>query len=107
MRQAARTDANQREIVVAMRTMGATVCDLSSVGRGCPDLLVGYRGKNFAIEIKGAKGSLTPAQIEWHDGWKGQVQVVRSIEEVVDLLGSVSWKDTVDLVARRCRGVVS
>ena len=92
MRRAAKVDANQSEIVAAFRKAGATVQPLHAVGLGCPDLLVGFRGVNYAIEVKdGAKPpsarKLTPDQVSWHDTWRGQVAVVKSIEEALALLG--------------------
>lgn len=43
MRRAARTDANQVEIVSALRAIGCSVSDTSGVGGGFPDLAVGFR----------------------------------------------------------------
>lgn len=81
MRRAAKTDRNQAEIIAALRGIGATVQPLHAVGDGCPDLLVGFRGRNILIEVKdGAKPPsdrrLTTDQVEWHGGWKGQVVTV-------------------------------
>lgn len=88
MRRAAKIDANQPEVVSALRGIGATVQPLHSVGKGCPDLLVGFRGRNVLLEVK--DGSLPPSarkltedQDEWHAGWKGAVSVVRSAEEAI------------------------
>ena len=88
MRRAAKVDANQGEIVTALRGIGATVQPLHGVGSGCPDLLAGYRGRNLLIEVKdGSKPpsarKLTPDQTEWHAGWKGQVCVVDSIDDAL------------------------
>ncbi len=52
MRRAAKIDRNHVEIVAALRGVGASVQDLAAVGKGCPDLLVGYRGQNYVIEVK-------------------------------------------------------
>ena len=52
MRRAAKIDANQTEIVKALRQVGASVQSLASTGKGCPDLLVGFRGVNWLLEIK-------------------------------------------------------
>jgi DNA-binding NarL/FixJ family response regulator len=41
MHRAAKVDANQTEITAALRQMGATVQHIHTVGKGCPDLLVG------------------------------------------------------------------
>lgn len=93
MRRAARTDANQGEIVQALRAIpGVRVQSLASVGAGCPDLLVGYKGRNFLMEVKdGAKAHsqrlLTRAEIEWHCSWTGQVAVVETIDQALAVLG--------------------
>jgi hypothetical protein len=83
MRRAAKVDANQSEVVAEFRRLGAVVQPLHSVGQGVPDLLVGYKLWNFLIEVKdGAKAKLTPDQVEWHRLWRGQVDVIRSVEDV-------------------------
>ena len=76
MRRAARTDANQAAIVQALRQAGCTVIDLSAVGGGVPDLLVGVAGQTVLIECKdGSKPPsarrLTPDQQAWHAAWRG------------------------------------
>lgn len=83
---ARKVDANQAEIVEALRNIGATVQPLHTVGSGVPDLLVGWCGRNILMEVKVAKGKLTPDQISWHGIWSGQVCVVHSIEEAEDAL---------------------
>ena len=52
MRKAARIDRNQPEIVDALRKRGASVALLHTAHDGIPDLLVGYKGKNFLLEVK-------------------------------------------------------
>ena len=88
MRRAAKVDANQSEIVDAVRRMGCTVQLLHSVGQGCPDLLVGVSGINLLWEIKDgsrppSERRLTTDQLIWHDEWRGQVQVVDSVEHAI------------------------
>ena len=53
-------DANEKAIVQALERVGATVFRLSEPG--CPDLLVGWRGQWFPLEVKAADGTLTPLQ---------------------------------------------
>ena len=72
MRRAARTDANQAEIVKALEEAGASVTLLHRVGEGCPDLLVAAFGCWAMVEVKdGSKPpsarKRTPAQIKWWD----------------------------------------
>jgi len=88
MRRVARRDDNHAEVVAALRQLGCTVQDLAAVGDGCPDILVGFRGRNLCLEIKdGAKPpsarTLTPEQVVWHHDWRGQVVVVTSREEAI------------------------
>ena len=94
MRRAAKVDRNQAEIVDALRKAGATVQPLHTVGAGCPDLLVGYRGRNILIEVKDWRAHksdrvLNPAQKEWHAGWKGQVAKVEDVDAALAAIGAI------------------
>lgn len=75
-------DANEREIIEALDQIGCTVTQLSA--KGVPDLLVGYRGKNFLIEVKQPKGKLTPDQLEFHAQWMGVIHVVTNPNEAIE-----------------------
>ena len=91
MRTVAKVDANQAEIVDALRKAGCTVQLLHKVGGGCPDILVG-RGDNYLIEIKdGAKSpsqrKLKGIQEKWHGQWRGQVAVAKNVQEAFDIVG--------------------
>jgi len=78
-----RTDTNQAEIVKALRRVGAIVQDLHEVGKGCPDILVGYHGKNYLLEIKYQGGKLNEREKEWHADWRGQVCTVWTPEQAI------------------------
>jgi hypothetical protein len=76
MRRRARTDANQAEIVNALRQAGAFVQSLAEIGDGCPDLLVSRAGKTYLLEVKDhaqppSKRQLTDDQMRWHGAWRG------------------------------------
>ena len=91
MRRIAKTDANQPDIFSALRGVGASVCLLSQVGSGVPDLLVGFRGINLLMEVKDgnkppSSRKLTKDQEDWHSEWRGQVVVVTTVEEAVSAL---------------------
>lgn len=92
MRRAAKIDANQAEIVDALRKAGATVQSLAAVGNGVPDLLIGFRGITVLAEVKdGLKPpsgqSLTPLQMEWHRNWNGgTLCVVNDVESALRIL---------------------
>jgi hypothetical protein len=92
MKRAARIDANQKEIVAALRRAGCSVQSLATVGKGCPDLIVGRNGKNFLIEVKdGAKvpsaRKLTDDEKRWHEQWNGQVSIVEDVDQALQLVG--------------------
>jgi hypothetical protein len=91
MRHAARIDANQEQIVFALRAMGATVRVVTQ-GNGLPDLLVGFRGVTILMEVKDGQKvpsarKLTPAEQKFFDEWRGGiVAIVNSVDEAIDLL---------------------
>lgn len=94
MRVASKIDTNQPAIVRALRQVGASVQILSAVGRGCPDIAVGFRGCNYLLELKDgdkvpSKRKLTPDEIEWHDAWHGQVAIVESIDDALRAIGAI------------------
>jgi hypothetical protein len=84
---AAKIDLNQPAIVDALRKVGVTVVSLASVGNGIPDLLAGKHDKVWLIEVKGPKGKLTPAQVEFMATWPGVVHIVRSVDDALRLVG--------------------
>jgi hypothetical protein len=86
MRWAARQDENQPEIVAALESIGCSVLSLQRVGKGCPDLLVGYRQCNVLMEIKQLKGKLNQKQEEFHAEWRGNICVVRTPEEAIRVM---------------------
>ena len=93
MRERAKTDANQRAVVAELRAHGATVQSLASVGRGCPDLLVGYQGRNFVFELKdGSKPpsarALTEPEAQWQAAWRGDVRTVKTAAEALNYMAA-------------------
>jgi len=90
-----RVDDNQTDIVKTFRSIGFSVLILSDVGKGCPDILVGFRGVNYLVEIKdGAKSPskqrLTSHEDEFHQSWRGQVIIIRSINEVLKFVSTIT-----------------
>ena len=81
-----RVDANQREIVAALRQIGASVWITSSLGGGFPDLAVGHRGRTYLLEVKVPPIRLTPDEEGFHLQWRGQVAIVTNVEEAMEVL---------------------
>ena len=70
-----RRDANEAAIVETLQAYGCRVWRIG--GSGLPDLLVWYRGRAHALEVKTATGRKTDAQadVPW--------PIVRSVDEAV------------------------
>lgn len=94
MRRAAHIDANQPEIVAALRKAGALVMSLAPIGKGVPDLLCHFRGRFVLIEVKnpdklqGKKLYLTPAQKVWHAIWP--VSIVETVDQALAAIGATA-----------------
>lgn len=92
-----RVDKGQRAIIQALELSGANVEDISGVGKGCPDLLVGVGSDLFLVEVKAPEGprggkskagqKLNDIQLAWKRKWeKAPVYVIRTPEEAIDLI---------------------
>lgn len=86
MRRAAKVDANQDQVVSALRAAGATVQSLASIGKGCPDLLVARAGRMWLMEIKDGKGKVNDLQAKWHIQWNAPVHVVYGPEDALKVI---------------------
>jgi len=83
----AKVDSNQAAIVQALREAGCSVQPLHQLGHGIPDLLVATpSGETLLVEVKSAKGSLTPDQMQWISRWQGRVEIIRDPDEIARLL---------------------
>jgi len=85
MRRAAKIDANQHEIVQALKQVGWKVKSAASLGRGFPDLVIARGHSVQLVEVKRLKGSLTADQQRFiiRDGWP--VRIIRTVEEALEL----------------------
>ena len=84
MRRQAKVDANQTEIVEALRNAGCSVVSLAEVGKGVPDIAVGRLGVTYLLEIKDgskspSKRRLTDEQRYFFSIWKGHATVVTDV----------------------------
>ena len=85
MRYAARVDANQTEIVMALRKAGAYVWVI-----GLPvDLLVGYKDRTFLVEVKTtSKKRLTSLQTDFFKNWSGSsLERIETPEQALKMIG--------------------
>lgn len=101
-RRSGRTDATQTRIVEAWRDAGFSVAITSNAGDGFPDAVVGGRfpcpqcgHKWFGNRLREIKNGelcpsarkLTPPQVKFHATWKGEIQVVSTLEEALRSVG--------------------
>lgn len=92
MRRAAKRDSNEREIIACAKALGMSVVQLSDPD--IPDLLLGIKGKNYLAEVKTPTGQLRPGQVQFKQTWKGQTGVIRSVDDLKNLIERnemVSW----------------
>ena len=87
-----RVDANQRDIVAALRKIGCSVFDTHEVGHGFPDIAVGFcragRRRTVLMEIKDgnlppSRNKLTTDEKLFHFGYRGEATIVYSVEDAI------------------------
>lgn len=89
MRRAAKVDDNQKQIVSELRQLGASVAVTSAVGKGFPDLIVGFQGVTYLVEVKqkGAEKRLSKEQIDFHESWRGSsVLIITSTDDFLNII---------------------
>jgi hypothetical protein len=86
-----RADNNQRAITAALRAGGACIVDLHELGKGCPDLLLSYKGQTLLCEVKNPNGynRFTPAQVAFRQAWQGRIETIRDESEALTLLENI------------------
>ena len=92
MRRIARTDDNQQQIVKQLRKLGCSVAITSMIGKGFPDFIVGYKGRNYMIELKDGKRKpsekgLTMDEAKFFTAWSGQIDKCESLDEICKVIG--------------------
>lgn len=82
-----------------LRSLGCSVQHIHTIGKGCPDILIGYRGLNLLAEIK--DGSLAPSAKKltldeqgWHDKWLGQICIIDSSLSAIALIKKTKIQKT-------------
>ena len=83
-----RRDSTHAAIRQALRDVGCSVHDCADLGRGFPDLVVGYHGRTYLLEAKSPKGKERPGQAAARLAWRGGAwEVVRSVDEALAVVG--------------------
>jgi hypothetical protein len=89
---AKKVDGNQKRIVDQLRKLNISVQHLHTIGQGCPDLLLGFRNRNFLIELKDeskppSAKKLTDDEQEFFNEWNGQVSKCETLDEILKVVG--------------------
>lgn len=83
----------QHRIIKFLKSIGAYVIKtILSNRNGIPDIIVCYKGKFLAFEVKDLKGKITPLQeynIKLINESGGNAYIVRSVEEVKRILDAI------------------
>lgn len=95
IRYAAKRDEAEDAIIKDLKRCGCTVAQLS--GKNLPDLLVGFKGNNFLLEVKSDKsvhhqkgGGVSDGQLEWAIDWRGKKpRLVRCTEDALRAIGAI------------------
>lgn len=93
MRRAAKIDKNQNEIVKELRSIPGVTVQVSM-----DDLLIGYKGANYWIELKEPgtvskttgeirDSAIKPSQHKLRAEWKGHYKIVYCIEQILSEIG--------------------
>lgn len=79
-----RLDRNHDEISEALLNVGASVSETGPL-----DLIVGFRGLNYLLEVKTKNGKLRPSQERFFSTWAGQRALVRSVDDALRVIGAI------------------
>ena len=88
-----RSDENQDEIVKALRGINGV-----SVEMGHDDILVGYKGRNYWIELKNPEAisnvtgqpmpsKIRKSQYKIRETWCGQYDIAWTLEQILKVIG--------------------
>ena len=78
-------DLNESSIVATLRAAGADVLHLDAI-----DLLVGFRGTNYLLEVKQPGQKIrTEQQQKLHDSWRGQLAIVYTPTQALEAIGAL------------------
>jgi hypothetical protein len=97
-------DANEPDMLAVCRRIGATYLKLNV--KDGPDVVVGFRGKNFLFEFKLPKGprggtshsKQSDGQKDWERTWRGESHLIRTTDEMLVILCGPSA-----IVSKGCR----
>jgi len=100
-----KVDANQREIVDALRRVGVSVLSLAALGDGAPDLLCSFRGRLSLLEVKRTRRALRPSQTRWHAQWDDACRIHVVTNDVEAIAAATAEDGMSGMRCTRCGAV--
>ena len=93
---AAKVDANQPEIVKALRKSGWYVLIISQL-KNCCDLIISKSGRTIAIEVKdGTKPKssqkLSEGEKKFMNEWQGEYKIIASLDDIGGLSAEKAYQ---------------
>ena len=90
-----KTDSNHKELMDMIRKIPNTsVFSTHTLGKGFPDIVIGYKGMNYLVEIKDGNKpksaqKLTVDEIKFHEHWKGQIITCNNFDCIIQMLNGL------------------
>lgn len=85
-RYAARRDKVELDVVKQLRSISGISVEVISI-KNVGDLLIGFRGVTYLIELKSKGGKLTDGQKQFHNEWTGQHAICTTLEDILKVIG--------------------
>lgn len=70
-------DSNEAAVVETLRKHGLSVVHMDKP----VDLLCGYGGRTYAVEVKVGDADLSKPQVEFFNAWLGNKTIIRSVAD--------------------------
>jgi hypothetical protein len=87
-----KTDSNHKEILDQCRQIPQlSAFSTHIIGKGFPDIVIGYNGLNYLFEIKDGTKTKSARKLTTHESsffcnWKGQVNIIHNIDDILEVL---------------------
>lgn len=81
-------DANEKKIVAAIRAAGFSVIHMDQPA----DLLCGFRGCDYLVEVKMPDATLTTPQEIFYGGWRGSKTILLSVEDALQWTAKIKGR---------------
>lgn len=74
-------------VLLALRSVGASILHLSRLGYANPILFVGFHNMDYLIIVNLSGASLSDSELDLLSHWHGKVNVVNTPEQALNVLG--------------------